>query len=287
VQIDAALLQVLVLLLPGLTARMVFSRLRANRAFSVWETIIEVFLFTFASYAIAGAIVSGPTETMASGSNSTNLEAILSRSGEINWRELYTAIGISVLLAAIVAAAYNYKLVTVIGRFLRITRRFGDEDVWEYLHNSPDVEWVYVRDHLQDITYYGRISTFSDRYKQRELVLSDAIAFENDTGTRLYEVDGVYVSRDVSTVTLEIPLYSSHVPDSLTKNDFAQLEAHARPREAKDLHRIYRASEETDEYNLRSRAPAHTRRRIQRLLNRAELSVIHLRERGTANGKPE
>ena len=66
-QIDAALLQVLVLLLPGLTARMVFSRLRANKAFSVWETIIEVFLFTFASYAIAGAIVSAPTDTVAIG----------------------------------------------------------------------------------------------------------------------------------------------------------------------------------------------------------------------------
>ncbi len=266
---------------------MVFSRLRANKTFSVWETIIEVFLFTFASYAIAGAIVSAPTDTVARGSNSTNLEAILSQSGEINWSELYTAIVVSVLLAALVAAAYNYKLVTVIGRLLRITRRFGDEDVWEYLHNSPDVEWVYVRDHLQDITYYGRISTFSDRYKQRELVLSDAIAFENDTGARLYDVDGVYVSRDVNTVTLEIPLYSSHVPDSLTKDDFAQLEAYARPREAKDLHRVYGVDEETDEYNLRSKAPARTRRRIQGLLNRVGLSVIHLRERNSANGKPE
>jgi hypothetical protein len=287
VQIDAALLQVLVLLLPGLTARMVFGRLRANRAFSVWETIIEVFLFTFASYAIAGAIVSAATGTATSGSNSTNLEAILSQTGEIDWPELYMAVVISVLLAALVAAAYNYKIVTVIGRVLRITRRFGDEDVWEYLHNSPDVEWVYVRDHLQDVTYYGRISSFSDRYKQRELVLSDAIAFENDTGARLYEVDGVYVSRDVNTVTLEIPLYSSHVPESLTRDDFAQLEAHARPGEAEDLHRIYRVNEETDEYSLHEKASARTRRRVQGLLNRAGLSVIHLRERDSANGEPE
>ena len=266
---------------------MIFGRLRANREFSVWETIIEVFLFAFASYAIAGAIVSAPIEGTSTGSNSTNLEAILSQTGEVNWSELYTAIILSVLLAAIVAAAYNYKVVTVIGRFLRITRRFGDEDVWEYLHNSPDVEWVYVRDHLQDITYYGRISSFSDRFKQRELVLSDAIAFENDTGERLYEVDGVYVARDMDTLTLEIPLYSSHVPESFSEDEFTQLQALAAPRESKDLHRIYRKDEKTGEYRLHTKARARTRRRVQGLLNRTGLSVIHLRERDGANGKSE
>ena len=262
---------------------MIYSRIRANRGSTAWEAVIEVFLFAVFSYILA-ALLTGST---GNAHGSTNIQAILEDSDRIDWRELYIAIIVSGILAIALSYVFNYKLITKLGRLIRATRRFGDEDVWEYLHNSPDVEWVYLRDHQQGVTYYGRVAYFSDRFQDRELVLTEVIVYNNESGEQLYDLDGAYVARDSSTMTIEVPLFTSHVPGQLTGEQFQSLLAAASSTEQRLLEELYELIEGTKNYKLDPKASANKRRRIQALLNRQKVSVIHLNERGNQNEDPQ
>lgn len=271
--IDTTFVRILLVLLPGLTGRLIFERLKANRQRTVWQAFVEVFLFAFVSYVIAGVTLSAFHGSPLGGPD--NIDAIYRASDAINWPELYVAVFVSVVVAVLVAWAHNMKVVNRLGRLVGITKSFGDDDVWEYIHNTPDIEWVYLRDHKQSLTYYGRISSFSDSYRPREIVLSDVVAFDNHTGEELYAVDGVYISRAQDEITIEVPVYASHVPQAFEANEYERLFGAASPAERKGLERVYVYDEDTSRYSLKGSSRPKDRISLQSLLNRERLSVIH------------
>ncbi len=285
--VDSTLVGILVLLMPGLIGRLVFLRLKANRPRTAWQAFVEVFLFAFASYIIAGILLSSTSVSnvpqgrpLSAIVGSQNIEAIYQGTDRIDWAELYLAILVAVAVAVITAWAHNKKLINRFGRWTGITRSFGDEDVWEYIHNSPDIDWVYVRDRLQGLTYYGQVDKYSDSYRPRELALSNVIAYDNVTGERLYALDGAYISRATDETTIEIPLYANHIPDTHSVETFERLKAAANENERRLLRRVYRYSTVSERYELRQKSRAKDRTRLQALLNREGFSVIHrLREK--------
>lgn len=110
------------------------------------------------------------------------------------------ALGMAVALTYIA----NYKIHFKIAHKLRLTKRFGDQDVWSYLFNSPDVEWITVRDHKRNLVYDGRVRFFSEDSKNAELYLQDAKVYDNASGEFLYDVAGMYVSLERTDMTIEL-----------------------------------------------------------------------------------
>jgi hypothetical protein len=89
---------------------------------------------------------------------------------------------------------------------LRFTTRYGDEDVWSYLHNLDlPHDCAYVRDHKAGLLYFGRIELYSESGDDRELVLESVTVYDNDTAKELYTRDVLYVSRDAFDLIIEIP----------------------------------------------------------------------------------
>ena len=104
----------------------------------------------------------------------------------------------------VAAAVSNRKLLyRWIARPLGI-QRYGDEDVWTYLLNSKELQWIFLRDYRCGLVYKGWIELYSDSGTSRELVLREVEVFDNSSGTRLYEVPRLYVSRDQHDVSVEI-----------------------------------------------------------------------------------
>ena len=97
----------------------------------------------------------------------------------------------------------NYKLHFKIAQLIRLTRRFGDQDVWSYLFNSTDVEWMTVRDHKRNLVYDGRVRFFSEDEKPAELYLQDVKVYDNASGEQLYDVAGMYISLERTDLTIE------------------------------------------------------------------------------------
>ncbi|MDB5556031.1 MAG: hypothetical protein JWL86_6015 [Rhizobium sp.] len=118
---------------------------------------------------------------------------------------LFVAFGSSILWLY----AYNRKL---LGRFLRAigaTKKYGDEDVWDYAFNSADprAEYVYVRDYKNNKVLSGWVAAFSETDKVRELLLRDVQVY-NLEGDKLYEVPLLYVGRPTDEVDVEFPFKS-------------------------------------------------------------------------------
>jgi hypothetical protein len=120
--------------------------------------------------------------------------------------EIIFATLIGVLLAIIWVYAVNYKLLTRILQGIGATKKYGDEDVWDFTFNSSDpaVEYVHVRDFENRIVYAGWVSTFSESGKQRELVLRDVQVFDFE-GNQLFETPRLYLSRPPDNLHIEFP----------------------------------------------------------------------------------
>lgn len=217
------LIRVVFLFTPGYTSRFIYRKIRGSVSRKDWEDYLEIAAFSLISYILAGFSLylfrkvhwlnDGKSPFLA-------LRAIYDKNLSVD-RTVIWEIVLATVIAAIVAviASYveQYKLIHKLARWIKATKRYGDEDVWDYFNQSPTVKWVYVRDHKYDLVYYGWIQAFSDPYKERELILRDVEVFRNSTFARLYRSDLIYLSRKSDELTIEIDLvfnYESQVPES-------------------------------------------------------------------------
>lgn len=219
--LSSFLLRIMFLALPGMVARILYRKLKGHASLKDWEDVFEILLFSLLSYALYGLgteILNGVGLTH---SAVTSFQAFLDEKVPISWHEVTIASLIGVVLAFVASALYRHKSINRIGRFLRVTRRFGDEDVWNFLNNIPGVSWVFVRDHKLDLLYFGWISVYSDSEKERELLLRDVRVYTSSTSELLYEVSLMYISRDRYDLTIEVPTVE-HDPEKLNNQNRSQ-----------------------------------------------------------------
>jgi hypothetical protein len=201
--LSSFLIRIIFLSLPGVVASTIYRKLRGKTVLKDWEDVIEMGLFALLSY-LFYALAIGAIHGDLSGAPSV-LNAFYDEKISITWREILPASGVGVILAFAASFLYTHKIVNRLGRSLRVTRRFGDEDVWTYFNNVPDLYWVIVRDHKLDLAYYGWIQVYSDSDKERELLLRDVKVYNNSTSEFRYEASAMYLCRDRYSLTLEVP----------------------------------------------------------------------------------
>ena len=122
------------------------------------------------------------------------------------FREIVAASGVSLVCSILWLYATNRKW---LGRFLQTigaTKRYGDEDVWDYMFNSgrAEVEYVHLRDFEKKLAYAGWVEVWSESEKQRELVLRDVIVSDFE-GTELFKTPRVYLARKTDNIDIEFP----------------------------------------------------------------------------------
>lgn len=206
--VSGLLIRIIFLAVPGILSYMLFRKLAGRIKREKWEELCQVVLFSLMIYGtysilvwLRGLCVESPTEV-------TFFKAVLDEKVAIEWREIIIASLLGVPIAFVASAIHTYKLLNSFGRLIRVTRHFGDEDVWDYFHNLPDIpkhEWVMVRDHKINLLYFGWILAYSDSYKDRELLMGDVSVFDNNSGDQIYEVERLYFCRDKHDLTIEIP----------------------------------------------------------------------------------
>jgi hypothetical protein len=193
--LSSFLVRIIFLALPGVVASTIYRKLRGKAVLKDWEDVIEIGLFALLSYLLyalaIGAVHGQAVESF------TLLNAFYDEKATVSWHEILPACGIGVLLAFAASSLYTHKIVNRAGRLLRVTRRFGDEDVWTYFNNVPDLYWVIVRDHKVDLAYYGWIQVYSDSHEERELLLRDVKVYNNSTSEFRYEVQCICAGSDI------------------------------------------------------------------------------------------
>ena len=205
--LSALLIRVIFLIVPGIVSYMLFRKLAGKPKCEKWEEWCQIVFFSLIIYG-SYSIIIWFFRLFGWKGELTFFKAVLNEKVSIEWSEIIIASLIGLPLAFIFSAIHTHKLVNWLGRYIKVTRRFGDEDVWDFFHNLPDIpeyEWVIVRDHKINLVYYGWILSYSDSNKERELLMGDVSVCDNDTGDPIYEIERLYFCRDKYDITIEIP----------------------------------------------------------------------------------
>lgn len=207
-ELSALTLRVLLLFFPGVLCAMLVDALTVHRERTPVQFLTHSFVLGMGSYLLLNAV----REFCATAAGLigirpplpvTFFDALVNEKARIAWREIALAALLSVPLAGAVSAVLNHRLFHRLGRKVRLSKRFGDLDVWGFVFNSPRLGWIVVRDLGHGLTYQGWVEAFSDTAQPAELFLRDVTVFNSTTGAKLYEAARVYFARPIETLAIE------------------------------------------------------------------------------------
>ena len=207
-KLDLLILQLAVLFLPGL----IWARLDARYALksrpSDTEFFLRAFQFGLVSYGVTFLLYSaaGWPFTLVDLTDAGTRPIVTN----VIVHEILWAIGVGSFLSILWIYAATYKCLTRFLQFIRATKIYGDEDVWDYTLNSssPAVEYVNFRDFEKKIVYAGWVISYSETEKLRELALRDVQIFDFD-GQFLFEMPMAYLARAPENIHIEFPFGSN------------------------------------------------------------------------------
>ncbi len=201
--------RVMLLFFPGIICGLIVDALTVHRKRAPFEVSLLAITYGLASYFVYWATIHF------AGSWLNNrfhlhmppdfgfLKALQDDKARLSFVEIAWVCFTSVILGFVLSAASTYKVFHWFARFVKVTRKSGELDVWGYAFNSPSVEFATVRDYRHDLVYDGWIQSFSDDAKASELLLRDVAVYRNSDGTLLYEVGAVYISFQPNEMAIE------------------------------------------------------------------------------------
>jgi len=200
--------KLLVLALPGIICFFLSQKVIGKSKRTATNTILLVFLYSMLSYlllsifhSIYNCIFNGKFE-------SDVISNFLSPDKDISVLILFFTSLSGLVLAYLLSYLNHFNIANRFGQKINATKRFGDEDVWHYFHNSaigPQNDWFMVRDLKADLSYYCNITVWSDSGGVRELILHDVSVYTNSTAEHMYDAQDLYVCRNRDDIMIEIP----------------------------------------------------------------------------------
>lgn len=202
--INLLFLQLAVVFLPGI----IWARLDATYAAKIkpsdGQFVLRSFLFGITTYAVEFLVFTaiGRPFYILDIADASDRSVV---SGAVFWEVLW-ALLIGFALSISWLYFTRFKLLTLFLQKIGATKKYGDEDVWDFLFNSPDaaVEYAHVRDHEKQLVFAGWINAFSETDKVRELVLLD-VEVSDFEGTTLYKTPRLYLGLPSDNVHVEFP----------------------------------------------------------------------------------
>ncbi len=199
-EISTLTLKLIILLVPGALATTIFKQLTIrHREQSDFMFVIISIMFGMFSYLVLQLIIYLITfvKNLSSKSNlkyeKIETFAKLSNSNSIPYSEVIWASIISILLGFIISKIDHSKLINNLARKLNISNKYGDENLYSYFLNSPDINWVYLRDIENSLTYLGTVESFSETTEHKEIVLGQVTVYSYPKSKELYEIDRIYL----------------------------------------------------------------------------------------------
>ncbi len=197
--------QIAVLFLPGIIWARIDMRYAAKEKRSDLDFFIATFIFGLVAYSLTfvGYAAAGRTFRVVDFKAVGDTSVLTS---QVCW-EILIATAVGFVLAILWVYASTWKILTKFLQFIRATKRYGDEDVWDFTFNSAGTHtrFVNVRDFDKKIVYTGRVNAFSESEKLRELTLYDVEVYDFDANF-MYAVPHLYMARRPDDIHIEFPM---------------------------------------------------------------------------------
>lgn len=199
-QLSELTIRLLLIFFPGIISSLIIDNLISHREREFKIFLLYSFILGLASYFILYIIISINNflvilRGLIPSWKVSFLNSLIDKKADINIKEVVIATLIAIILALLISALINHRLLHKFAKKLKISKRFGQLDVWSYVLDSPDIDWVIIRDLENDLMYQGWIEAFSDTYDTNELFIRDVKVYKNSTAEELYFMQGIYNKR--------------------------------------------------------------------------------------------
>ena len=199
-EISELTLKLILLLVPGSIACIIYERLTIHKQWTSFKFITNAILFGGISYILAQLVFNIFTIDNSFISFWKNLPT-----KEIPYSVILKASIISIFIGLAATGLDHYKIINRFGRWLNLSNKYGDENLYSYFLNAKEVDEVYVRDIENKLTYHGLINSYSENNNIKEIVLIDVVVYDYNTSKKLYELDKIYLSKSNDNLIIELP----------------------------------------------------------------------------------
>ena len=203
-----ALLQLLLLYFPGIVALKFYMYFISSQSIKWFDQVLYVFMIGTISYLFLEFIYKFFSAEVSI--------PILSIFGDISKLNKYLANGADeIIFAIIISLLFTFLIVYVDRRRwlfkllykVGLSRKFGENHVWDYLHNSENENLTNIR--LSDLDarlrYEGDVEAYSSSENFRELLLNNVTVYNLDTEKLLYTTASLYLSLPTDKIRMEFP----------------------------------------------------------------------------------
>lgn len=130
-------------------------------------------------------------------------QAALKAEAGVNAMEVFFAAVFAFPVALIASFCVNHKIFNKTARLLGVSTKFGDENLFSYFMGGKDVDWIYIRDKPDDLTYEGQVISYAENPSCHEVVLADVKVYRYSDSEFLYEVPFVYLCKPFGSIVIE------------------------------------------------------------------------------------
>ena len=208
-------LKLLFLFLPGIITLFIIDTTTVHERFDGWRYSLYSFALGLMNYLLWKWICSLPFIPL---DEVHFFQSMRSEGMAINYSEVAWVSLLSVVTGAIISYLLNKRLIYKLLRKIWLTNKSGSVDVWNYILDSDNTDFIAVRDYKLNLMYVGRIDRYSNTTPEREeLFLIDVKVYNNMTAELNYEVPAMYLSAKRGALIIEFPYLKDEVA-SLTTN---------------------------------------------------------------------
>ena len=212
--VNAFIFKLLLLSIPGFIAFILFRKIAVYRRTSKGQFgFMEA--FTVIIYSLVCCIVYDLSIMIINKVLGTGYTATLSKLINVEMykaEELAFLCIIAIVLGIVMSIFETKKIINGIAIKLRISKYYGDTDVWTSFCSNKNTNWIYVRDNKLKLIYFGDLEHYSNSGEERELLLTEVKVY-TENGDFCYNSPMLYVCRQSYDITLEIPSYGEGEKD--------------------------------------------------------------------------
>jgi F0F1-type ATP synthase assembly protein I len=198
--VSALALKLILILIPGGLATLILEKLTTYLKWESFKFVINSILLGGLSYLLSDLVF-----YIFCADDIKNFWLKFT-SNDIPFWEIVRATGVSLIVGFGAAWIENKKMITRFARKFHIADKYGEENLYSYFLNSKEVTEVYVRDIANNLTFHGEVDSFSENEQISEITLRHVKVYKYDDSAFLYEIPKVFLSREKSSIFIEVPI---------------------------------------------------------------------------------
>lgn len=197
-------IKLIIILIPGAIATLIFGKLIFHREWNSFRFVLYSILFGIVSYIILQLIINGINICISNDLPELTIWNNLNDASSIPYKEVGFTSLISIVISFIASMIENRKIINKVAGFFGVSEKYGDENLYSNFLSSKSVDFIYLRDIKNQLTYHGWVKSFSENDNISEITLCDVAVYNYTDSEFLYDVEEVYLSLNKQEIIIEL-----------------------------------------------------------------------------------